>query len=180
MISEDSLFKTLKSQSSDEYDRPTHYPIVEDYDELLFYIQRSQNYNTVIYEINMLPGHTLNLNKPISISWLKHTNGEFEDKQPLNYIQKKLAYGYQHRIISEDLIEFRIVSCEALRFFIAKNKNNRFRVFFNDNGENIELISVFVYAEDLGVFPQVKSAEIFGRYSTSGASFYKKIVLDTY
>lgn len=34
--------------------RPLDYPVLSDYPELLFYIQRNQNINTVIYELNMM------------------------------------------------------------------------------------------------------------------------------
>ena len=158
--------------------RPPGYPVIEDYPALLFYIQRNQNHNTVVYELNYKSGALLDLNEPMLIHWLRFENGRFVEKQPLNYIQKKLAYGYKPKVISSDLIAFEMVSYDEIRFFLGKDKHNRYRVYFVDNGINIILKSVYIYAEDLGVFPQVKWAELSGEVVDSGAYFYKKIVFE--
>ena len=61
--------------------------------ERLFYIARSLNRNLVCYDANLKEGK-LDLNTPVEVYWLNrtdrpgHTNG-------LNFIQRKLAYGYR-------------------------------------------------------------------------------------
>ncbi len=158
--------------------RPVGYPIIEEYPELLFYIQRNQNHNTVVYELNTKSGALLNQHEPMLIHWLRFDNGRFAEMQPLNYIQKKLAYGYKSEVIAIDLIAFELVSYDEIRFFLGKDNKDRYRVFFVENEKNIMLKSIFIYAEDLGVFPQVKWAELSGEVADSGAHFYKKIVFE--
>ena len=162
----------------EEQSKPSDYPIIEDYPSLLFYIQRNQNHNTVVYELNYTPIQMLNLNKPVLIHWLRYEDGHSVEKQQLNYLQRKLAYGYKFEVISGELIEFEFVSYDEIKFFLGKDNTGRFRVFFIDKGINIVLESVYIFAEDLGVFPQVKWAELFGKTSDSGQEFYKKIGLD--
>jgi hypothetical protein len=158
--------------------RPSDYPFIDDYPNLLFYIQRNQNFNSVVYETNILAGGLLNLNQPINIHWLKYEKNGIIEQHQLNYLQKKLAYGYQHKVISNDLIEFRFVSYDQMKFFLGKNSLGRFRVYTKMNDANIEITSMFIYAEDFGVFPQVKFAEFFGTNVTTGDSFYKKLNLE--
>jgi hypothetical protein len=156
--------------------RPPHYPHIGDYPELLFYIQRNMNINTVIYEANFLPGGLLNLDEPIRISWLYFDNQLNTEPKELNLIQQKLAYGYHHSVIHPELISFRFVSYERLTFYLARNQAGRFRVFVNAEEEKVELQYIYIYAEDLGVFPQVKYAELFGNCRLDGRAFYQKIM----
>jgi len=168
----------LETDIPDYEGRPNHYPIIADYPNLLFYIQRNQNFNSVIYELNFLSGGILDLHQPIKINWLQFgTDGKTETKE-LNYIQKKLAYGYHHKVISSDLLEFRFFSYDQMKFYLGKNKEGRFRVFSILDNINVEIAYMYVYSEDLGVFPQVKFVEFFGKKSCSGDIFYKKLSLE--
>ena len=160
-----------------EEGRPKDYPTLDDYGELLFYIQRNQNINTVVYEVNLLPGGILNLNDPISIYWVYYNEKEEKTIQPLNYIQKKLAYGYHHSVISSELVEFRFVSYDQMIFYLGKDKQGRFKVFTRFEDTNVEISMMYIFAEDLGVFPQVKFVEFFGKESTSSDIFYQKLLI---
>lgn len=170
--------KYFKTTNYEQASRPDDYPTIEDYKGLLFYIQRNQNYSTVVYEINLQSGNLINLNEPILIHWLKFDENNYPEKQQLNYIQKKLAYGYHFDVISDDLIEFRFVSYDLIRFFLAKDNSGQFKVFFTESGKNVQLKSIFIYSEDLGVFPQVKWAEFYGKNSSDNSDFYKKLMFN--
>ncbi len=158
--------------------RPMHYPDIDDYPELLFYIQRNMNINTVIYETNFLPGGVLNLDEPIRISWLHFDDDLNREPKELNLIQQKLAYGYHHCVINPELISFRFVSYDQLTFYLAKNKAGRYRVFVNAHEDRVELKNIYIYAEDLGVFPQVKYAELFGMFQAESAGYYQKLIFE--
>ena len=164
------------SVTKGEEGRPENYPMIDDYNELLFYIQRNQNINTVIYEVNTLPGGLISLNDPIKISWVFFEEDKQKKVEKLNLIQKKLAYGYHHKVINNDLIEFRFVSYDHMTFYLSKNACGRFRVYSKFNGDYIEIDHIYVYAEDFGVFPQVKFVEFFGKNKIS--PFYHKLSLD--
>ncbi|MBK9734038.1 MAG: DUF4833 domain-containing protein [Saprospiraceae bacterium] len=155
--------------------RPAGYPDLDFYPNLLFYIQRNQNINTVVYEANILSDNLVNLNDPINIKWIKFGKNGEQEIQSLNYIQRKLAYGYHFKIINHDLIEFCFVSYENMKFFLSKDKKNNFRVSTVIN-EVMSLVDrIYIYAEDLGIFPQVKFAEFFGRNMLTNEKVYKKL-----
>jgi hypothetical protein len=168
--------KFIEGLDHGDQGRPRYYPYIEDYGDLLFYIQRNQNLNAVIYEINYQSG-LINLNDPMKIHWLKYGENDLVVQQELNIIQKKLAYGYSHQVINHELLIFQFVSYEDMKFYIAKNTDGRFRVFFSWHGQNVELAYIYIYAEDMGVFPQVKFAEFFGTISSTKELFYKKLKL---
>lgn len=160
-----------------QYGRPEEYPDIEAYDHLLFYIQRNQNKNTVVYEANCLYNGLLDLNDPISIKWIKFLENDEEEIQPLNYIQKKLAYGYHFKVISNDLIEFCFVSYSGMKFYLSRNKRGVFQVSTVLDGIMSVIDRIYIYAEDMGIFPQVKFAEFFGRCQVSNEITYKKLFL---
>ena len=160
-----------------QYGRPENYPDIEKYDNLLFYIQRNQNSNTVVYEANYLNNNLINFNDPISIKWIKFLDNNEQEIQPLNYIQQKLAYGYNFKVISADLIEFCFVSYSEMKFYLSKNKNGSFKVSTYLEGVLATLDSIYIYAEDMGIFPQVKFAEFFGRCQKTNSEIYHKLFL---
>lgn len=158
--------------------RPAHYPDVDDYNNLLFYIQRNQNLSTVVYEVNLQYADLVNISQPILMHWLQFDQLGMTEKKELNYIQKKMAYGYTFNIISSDLLEFRFVSYDKMKFYLGKNSDGRFKVYSKMDGHMIEIGSMFVYSEDYGVFPQVKFVEFYGKKTDSGDTFYKKLNLE--
>ena len=61
--------------------------------ERLFHIARSANRNLVCYDINLVQGKVDN-RKPINVYWVNREERPGA-KNGLNYIQRKLAYGYK-------------------------------------------------------------------------------------
>ncbi len=157
--------------------RPFDYPVLEQSDLLLFYIQRNHNTNTVVYETNLLPGGLINLEDPIHIYWIKFEKSGAHVIQELNYIQKKLAYGYESKVINNDLIEFSFVSYDKMKLYLRKEENGNFNVATSIDGEMSIIDYIYIYAEDLGVFPQVKYAEFFGKQINTFKSIYKRLYL---
>ena len=61
--------------------------------ERLFHISRSANKNLVCYDANLVDGK-LNAEKPLKVYWVNREEHPGETNG-LNYIQRKLAYGYK-------------------------------------------------------------------------------------
>ena len=154
---------------------PSNYPSPEKTDDLLFYIQRNQNKNTVVYNLNRNCDGCINQEFPMEASWIKYSDGGI--KENLNYFQNKLAYGYQSKVINSNTFEFHFLSYEKLRFFIAKQDDGNYKALLSINEEMSILNNVYVYAEEFGVFPQVKFFELFGTSLSSRAPVYQRIFI---
>lgn len=61
--------------------------------ERLFHIARSANKNLVCYDVNLLNGK-LDTKKPLNVYWVNREEHPGETNG-LNYIQRKMAYGYK-------------------------------------------------------------------------------------
>lgn len=155
---------------------PEHYPTPKFTDKLLFYIQRNHNLNTVIYEINLTSSNQINLNHPMRAYWVKYNTGG--DIEELNYYQNKMAYGYESQQLTKDSFEFNFVSYKELRLYLAPNSKGNYEAHCNINGELSVLHNIYVFAEELGVFPNVKFIELFGKNLKTDLPAYHRINLD--
>jgi len=152
---------------------PEDYPIPADIDNMLFFIQRNQNTNTVVYTVNHAPNGLINLNEPINVFWKQYNNhGETKD---LNYIQRKLAYGYEFDVINPVAIQMNIVAYPDFKIYVTKNDDNKFRAVAKLNGEWAEISNVYVYADENGAFPMVKYIELYGINIDSKLPEFQKI-----
>src|SRR5690242_19851463 len=69
----------------------TDFPVPPYSKKSLFYIHRSPNPNTVIYEANLTSKNTIDVNDPVKVYWIRY--GEKGQLRDLNYIEKTFAYG---------------------------------------------------------------------------------------
>lgn len=166
----------IKKQLEDGYHGlPNDYPVPPINDNSLFYIQRNQNKNTVVYEINRCLDRTPNATFPLHVFWIKYNEGG--EQKELDFIQNKLAYGYESKVIDRNTFEFNFVSYPALKLFLGKDKQESYRAFCNIDGQMSVLSNIYVYAEELGVFPDPKYIELFGKELNGSGSRYEKIFL---
>ncbi len=151
---------------------PENYPI-PDVSDMLFYIQRNQNPNTVIYQIQKDCSGSFVRNNPIYVFWRQFDNNG-KDK-PLNYIQRKLAYGYDYDVINNDAIQMNIISYPNYKIFITKNDEQIYKAVSKINNRWAELSNVYVFVEEQGAFPVVKYLELYGIQIDTGLPCYEKI-----
>jgi hypothetical protein len=152
---------------------PKDYPVPAG-ENLAFYIQRSVDEDAIVYEFNYNAHQQLILEDPLNISWVKFENGK-ETNAELNEIQKRLAYGYSSKAITNDLIQFEFV-CHPKKFFIRRNSLGKYEVattFGNDVYNTLH--NLYVYAEDFGVFTNVKFIEFYGESAEEKKPVYFKM-----
>ena len=93
-------------------------------DNELFCIQRSINTSLIIYELNENENGELDELKPINIYWKNLATDS--SIQPLNYIQKKCAYGLNIKVL--DVVKktyyFNFVSYKMKTFYLARSVND--------------------------------------------------------
>ncbi len=151
---------------------PEHYPTPKN-KNLLFYIQRNLNTNTIVYTLNVGADGIMNEDSPIDVFWMNYEHKI--KKKALNSIQKKLAFGCKFNKINRETYKFNFVSYDQQDFFLAKDDNNKYKVFSMLQNKMSVVSNIFVYAEEFGVFPQIKFIEFFGTSVTDNFPVYQKI-----
>ncbi|HWY13093.1 MAG TPA: DUF4833 domain-containing protein, partial [Bacteroidia bacterium] len=103
---------------------------------MLFYVQRTMNINTIIYELNLDAKEELDIKEPIKMYWINYAkNGETE---PLNYVQRNYAYGLDIKIIDAEKKEicFNFVSYKKQLIYLLKSAvDNKYHAFITLNGK---------------------------------------------
>lgn len=143
----------------------------------LFFVQRTGNTNTIVYDANTIDnGRTFNAKQPILVYWLRYD--EQGQTAPLNYLQRTLAYGVEVKANGRaDEFEFNVVSYpkRKLRLYLESGKP---RASIEINGRQAWLTRVFVKIEGkkVGLVPNVKYVELFGLDPASGKAVYEKFI----
>ncbi|HEY5747742.1 MAG TPA: DUF4833 domain-containing protein [Chryseolinea sp.] len=133
----------------------------------LFYIQRTPNTNTIMYELNLDKG-VPNAEEPVRVYWLRY--GENGQKEDLSYIQRHYAYGIKSKKLENNTFELRFVSYKKLPFYLSRSaRDNRYHILATVNGKQIEVSRVFLQIEG-GTFwlPNVVCAQVKGVDPVSG------------
>ena len=133
----------------------------------LFYIQRTPNTNTIMYEVNLDKG-VPNDAEPVHVYWLRY--GEQGQREDLSYIQRHYAYGIKSRKLGNGSYELRFVSYKKLPFYLTRSsRDNQYHIQATVNGKQIEVNRVFLQIEG-GTFwfPNVVCAQVKGVDPVSG------------
>ena len=74
-----------------------NFPVPNGFKNMLFYVQRNINKNTIIYELNYYENGELNESEPIKVNWINYETDK--SIEALNYIQRSFAYGLDIKLL---------------------------------------------------------------------------------
>lgn len=142
---------------------------------LLFFLQRDPDANTVVYELNYNSDGTLQQNDPIKGSWIRYNEGQ--QFKELTAIEKKFAYGIQSKPIGDDEYEIRLVAYKKMPMYLKKSEiDNRYHIYIKDEGKDLLLKRVFVRVNGGSFwFPKVQYIDLITTNSTTGIEILKRI-----
>jgi len=128
----------------------------------LFYIQRSNDANTVMYDANLLPNKRLNPKLPIDVYWIRYT--EKGQREKLSAVQWQLAYGYKQHINQRESqsVEIRLNAFQNRSLQLLSHEGKPAAITQID-GQVSLLKKIFVQLEpSSGFIPKVRYIELFG------------------
>ncbi|MGI8635028.1 MAG: DUF4833 domain-containing protein [Segetibacter sp.] len=143
-----------------------NFPVPVEIPNQLFYLQRTANSNTIICELNY-KNNTVDVDEPVHVYWLRYEDKG--QKEELNFVQKKFAYGIKSTFISKDKYELNFVSYKKYPMILMKGPNNKFNVYGTINQKQAIVNRIFVKING-GSFwlPNVEYVEIKGIDPASG------------
>lgn len=154
------------------------FPIPPETPTRLFFIQRSTNPNTVVYEARLRADGKLDTEQPIDAYWLRYaTTGE---RRALNFTERNFAYG---PIAEPDAGETAGASW-AVRFAGYGGRDIRLRMDANGRpvllaqvaGRRARLVSSYLHVEEGRWWPSVTAADVYGVDLATGAALHERIV----
>jgi Domain of unknown function (DUF4833) len=160
--------KTTPPSSVEQFPVPLASPVS------LFYIQRSSNINTIIYDANLGADKKLDPKKPVHTYWIRYTEGG--KKQELTSIQRSLAYGLHTKVTPGESGSYDgyFFAYRKRKFVVKMNIKGEPIALFPINGKMQILKKVFVKVDESGMMPSVISVELWGRDVMTDKEVYEK------
>ncbi len=141
------------------------FPVPTGNSNQLFYLQRTSNENTIVYELNYKNG-VFDYENPIHEFWIRYQ--EKGQQQELSYIQRKFAYGIKSKKLSNNRYELSFVSYKKYKMYLEPGLDNKFYVYTNINKKKVILTRIFLKISG-GSFwsPNIEYIELSGIEPTS-------------
>ena len=155
-----------------------NYPVPAKTSKMLFYLQRSHNRNTIIYELNSLPDGRVNTEKPVNIYWIRYEEGG--RKAELSFLQSR-AFGVKCRVSDKAEVCFilHFNYFDRREIVLSRTEAGDYKAFVSINHEMAELVSSFIKSENnsFGIPLSFKFIEFHGISAISGKIISEKIIL---
>lgn len=152
----------------------TEFPTPKGNPNQLFYLQRTKNTNTVIYELNKKNG-LLDSKNPIHIFWILFTSNE--EHQELSSIEKKYAYGITITAIGNEDYQFTLVAYPKITLHLKKDSDKNHHVYITLSGKLMMLQRTFIKEKEGGfsLSPTIEYIDFFGIDVASGKEMNERI-----
>jgi len=112
---------------------------------LLFYIQRDPNSNTICYQLNVDRQGKLDTKNPVHAFWIRYPEGGAIKE--LSFIQNKFAYGLKVTPMGDGAFELKSVAYTRSPLYLRKDSLNRYRVYIAVKRKEHVLKRIFVRIE---------------------------------
>ncbi|MBL7858230.1 MAG: DUF4833 domain-containing protein [Cyclobacteriaceae bacterium] len=165
-----SLLFLISGWSFSEFPVPPHSA------NTLFYIQRSNNANTVMYEINRQTPTSIQEKDPVHVYWIRYA--EKGQRRDLNYIERTLAYGVRCEPLSKNTFTLRFVASKTRVAEIFLNEKGQATAHMLINNKKSTLRKIFVQVTETGwLIPKVDYVEFFGTDTETLQPTYEKMII---
>lgn len=154
-------------------DGKSEYPVPPVSNQLLFYVQRSSNVNTIIYDLNLSSDGKPDLDEPVKAYWIRYA--EDGHKKDLSYIQRKFAYGLTAKPLDNGNYDIRFVSYKKFPLTLMRAGDGKYHIFALIAQKQIMLNRIFVKI-DGGSFwlPNVSYVEVKGSDPITGREIVER------
>ena len=150
------------------------FPTPADSDIRLFFVQRSSNINTILYDANLGDDKKLDPRNPVHTYWIRYTEGG--KKQELTSIQRTLAYGLHTKATLGESGSYdgHFLAYRKRKFVVKMNAKGEPVALFLINGRMQILKRIFVKVDESGIMPSVVYIELWGRDAVTDKEVYEK------
>jgi hypothetical protein len=145
---------------------------------MLFYLQRSHNRNTIIYDLNTLRNGEIDIENPINVYWIRYEEGAAIAK--LSFLQKRV-FGVkcimENRGEKSYILHFNNFNKKEI--LLSKTETGVYKAFISINHEMAELTSAYIKSENnsLGIPLIMKFIEFYGISLKSGKTISEQVIL---
>jgi len=163
-----SIFISFISKAQDT----TAFPTPAGNPNQLFFLQRSQNTNTIVYELN-LKGGIMDTIEPVHIFWICYA--EKGQREELTGLQRKYAYGLATKFISKDRYELHFLANKKYFLLLTKGVDNKYHVYDSINQKEAMVSRIYLQLKGGSpLSPKIDYATLTGIDPDSGKEVFEK------
>jgi hypothetical protein len=143
---------------------------------MLFYIERSVNSNTVIYAANVDSRGRIDPDAPVKAYWRWYNvDGHLKS---LNFAERMLAYGVKSVTHGgpHGAISFKVAAVPERTIFVDLDGQGRPEASMQLGGRWAKLVYIYLQVDDSGFLPKVPALDIFGFDKLTGKPLREHIV----
>jgi hypothetical protein len=135
---------------------------------LLFYVQRSEGPNTVVYSARLDAAGHLDHARPIDVFWRRFTSGGI--RVPLTFLERMFVYGVNVRPAAPgtDAITANVVSYPKRLMKVDFDRDGRPRASIQMGDRQAKLAYVYVEVDETKTIPSIIHVDLFGLDVASG------------
>jgi uncharacterized protein DUF4833 len=162
-----------KHKIADSASMPISLPVPPITSNRLFYVQRTPNTNTIVYDVNMDAGGKPDPDEPVKVYWMKFA--ERGQKEDLNFIQRRFAYGLNATALGNDSYDIRFVSYKKFKLTLMKAPDGKYHIFASISQKQAILNRIFIKI-DGGSFwiPNVLYVQVNGTDPVTGKEMVER------
>lgn len=148
------------------------FPVPPGNAQQLFYLQRTSNTNTIVYELNTKKG-ILNKENPVHVFWIRYA--EKGQKAELSWIQRVFAYGVKIKLMPDSSYRVRLVSYAGYTMYLKKGADGKYKMYAPINGQLMILNRLFVKITGGTMWsPDIEYFEVSGLDPANGKTVAEK------
>jgi len=151
------------------------YPVPNE-PNMLFYIERSVNSNTVVYAAHIDSRGHIDPDAPVDAYWRWYNvDGH---RKPLNLIERLMAYGVRPAGHGGPggAVAFKVVALPQREIFVVQDKEGRPEAVVQFGNRWTKLVYVYLHVDDSGLVPKVTAMELFGIDKLTGKPLQEHVI----
>lgn len=151
---------------------------VPDDPNVMFYIQKNTNPNTIVYAMKLGSDGNMDPKEPMEVFWRRYQ--EDGARKKLDWLEKTFAFDFKVKPLEgkENTYAFSLVAMKGRQLYLTQTKTGDPNVFMKIDGKIARLERIYVMVDDSKRIQSVNSMELFGRDYKTGKLIYEKIVKD--
>ena len=133
---------------------------------VLFFIQRSMNANTIVYTAAPQAG-PLDCREPVEVFWRRfNTDGE---RKPLGFFERTVAFGVQtRRTAVAGECDVRIAAAPERKVTLRRKADGSLELSARIGGRTATPVYAYVEVDESGLVPSVERVRLYGIDKASG------------
>jgi hypothetical protein len=161
----------------DDYNMDS-FPVPTGNPNQLFYLQRTPNSNTIVYELNYDTDGKINADEPVHVFWIRYPEGGIHKE--LSYIQRHFAYGLKAELMKDGRYKLIFAAYKKKNLYLMyAQRDNKYHVYTTLANKVAILNRVFIQIDPGGTFwsPNVRYIEMKGMELSTGKDLTERIMI---